>query len=239
MTTLFGWGAMFGSVSPSPYVIKADVQMQMLGLAFDRRIADLASVPKGKAPYAEDDGAVIEDSTFIRQHFEAKTGADLDAGLSDLARAGAWAFERMLEDHLVPIVVHERWVEGDNFDRGPAQFFTGIPEPMRAEVAANMREQVKNSLYAQGIGRHSRAERMQLAARDVAAAAALLGDKPFMLADHVTALDATAYGVLACCAAPIFESELPAMIAAHANLSAYMERMQARFFAQDRWPSMM
>ena len=239
MTSLFGWGAMFASVSPSPYVIKADIQMQMLGIPFDRRIADLASVPKGKAPYVEDDGAIIEDSTFIRRHFEAKLGADLDAGLSDLARAGAWAYGRMLEDHLTPIMVHERWVEGDNFDRGPAQFFMGVPEPMRAEVAANMREQVQSSLYAQGIGRHSRAERMRLAASDIAATAALLGDKAYMLTDHPTALDGTAYGVLACCAAPIFDSELPAMIDAHANLSAYMARMQQRFFAEDRWPSMM
>ncbi|MEQ1725191.1 MAG: glutathione S-transferase C-terminal domain-containing protein [Sphingopyxis sp.] len=238
MTTLFGWGAMFGSVSPSPYVIKADVQMQMLGLAFDRRIADLASVPKGKAPYVEDDGAIIEDTFFIRQHFEAKLGVDLNAGLSDTDRAHAWAFERMLENHLAWFMVHERWVEGDNFERGPVHFFAGIPEPMRAEVVASMREQVKNSIYGHGIGRHSRAERMQLAARDIAATAALLDDKPFMLADHVTALDAAAYGVLACCAAPIFESELPAMIAAHANLSAYLGRMQARFFAQDRWPPM-
>ncbi|MEQ1510095.1 MAG: glutathione S-transferase family protein [Sphingopyxis sp.] len=238
MTTLFGWGAMFGSVSPSPYVIKADVQMQMLGLTFDRQIADLASVPKGKAPYVEDDGAIIEDTFFIRQHFETKLGVDLDAGLPDATRAHAWAYERMLEDHLVPIIVHERWVEGDNFERGPVHFFAGIPEPMRAEVAASMREQVRAGLFAQGIGRHSRAERMQLATRDVAATAALLGDKAFMLADHPTALDGGAYGVLACCTAPIFDSELPAIIAAHPNLSAYMARMQARFFAEDRWPPM-
>ncbi|MEQ1688521.1 MAG: glutathione S-transferase family protein [Sphingopyxis sp.] len=239
MTTLFGWGAMFGSVSPSPFVIKSDVQMQMLGLTFDRAVADLASVTKGKAPYVEDDGATIEDSFFIRQHFETKIGTDLDATLSDDARAHAWAYTRMLEDHVVPIIVHERWVEGDNFDRGPVHFFGGIPEPMRAEVAASMREAVKNGLIAQGIGRHSRSEQMQLAERDIAATAALLGDKAFMLADHVTALDATAFGVLACCAAPIFDSELPAMIAAHANLTTYMARMQARFFAEDRWPPMM
>lgn len=239
MTTLYGWGPMFGAQSPSPFVAKADIQMQMFDIACTRAIADLDSVSKHKAPYVEDEGRIIEDSTFIRWHFERKLGVDLDEGLDDTQRATAWAFERMFEDRLTPIMAHERWIEGDNFERGPIHFFGGIPAPMRESAIQGAREAVRANLYGQGIGRHSRTERMQLAAKDIAAAAAFLGDKAFMLADYPTALDAIAYGTLAACAAPVFDSELKSIVAGHVNLVAYMKRMEERFYATERWPSMM
>lgn len=239
MTTLFGWGPMFGCQSPSPFVMKADIHLQMFGIPFDRALADLDSVAKRKAPYVEDEGSIIEDSTFIRLHFEAKLGADLDHGLSAEQRAVAAAAERMFEDRLTSIIGHERWIEGDNFERGPAIFFSAVPEPMRDTVIAETRDRVRSGYEISGIGRHSRAERMQLARRDIDAAAALLGEKPFFLADYATAIDGIAYGALSACTAPIFDTELKSMVAAHANLGAYLKRMEGRFFTADRWPSMM
>lgn len=92
-TTLFGWGRMFDLPSPSPYVTKTDIQMQMLGITFDRAIADLDTVDKHKAPYVNDGGTVVQDSAWIRKHFEAKTGIDLDQGLTAPQRAThmSWA----------------------------------------------------------------------------------------------------------------------------------------------------
>jgi hypothetical protein len=49
---------MFGAPSPSPYVIKCDMQLQMLGVNFTRAIADLEAVSKHKAPYVKDDGQI-------------------------------------------------------------------------------------------------------------------------------------------------------------------------------------
>lgn len=239
MTTLYGWGPMFGTPSPSPFVMKADIQLQLFGIAFDRAIADLESVSKHKAPYVEDAGSIIQDSTFIRWHFEEKLGVDLDEGLSDAGKATAWAFERMLEERLVQIMAYERWLEGDNFDRGPAMFFMGLPEPEHSQISDGAVAGLRAAMAANGIGRHNRDERMQLAMRDIAATSALLEDQSFLLGDFPTALDAVAYGVLAACAAPIFETRLKDMVASHANLVAYLERMEARFFGEDRWPSMM
>ena len=189
MTTLFGWGPMFGLPCPSPFVMKADIQLQLFGVAFDRAIADLDSVSKHKAPYVQDDGQIIQDSTFIRWHFEKKLGVDLDEGLSEAGKATAWAFERMLEDRLARIEGHERWLEGDNFERGPAMFFLGAPEAVRAQVIANAVAGVRT-------------------------------------------------GVIAGCTAPIFDTPLKAMVASHANLVAYLERMKDRFFQPNRWPAM-
>lgn len=239
MTTLYGWGPMFGTQSPSPFVAKADIQMQMFDIPCDRATANLDSVSKHKAPYVEDDGVIIEDSTFIRWHFEKKLGVDLNEGLTREQRATAWALERMLEDRLSPIMANERWLQADNFARGPALFFLGVPEAMRADVIAGAISSFETGHQLSGIGRHSREERMLLAAKDIAAVADLLGEKAFVLADYPTAVDAAAYGVIAACTAPVFDTPLRDIVASHPNLIAYLARMEERFFAVERWPSMM
>lgn len=96
--TLFGWGPLFGVRGPSPFVLKTEIELQMLGVDFTRAIADLETVKKHKAPYVKlDDDTLIEDSTFIRLHFEAALGKDLDNGLTAEQRAASWGLERMLE----------------------------------------------------------------------------------------------------------------------------------------------
>ena len=140
MITLYGWGPMFGCPSPSPFVMKADIQLQMLGLDFDRAIADLDSVPKHKAPYVIDDGKLVEDSDFIRKHFETKLGRGLYDGMSSKEVALSWALERMAGGQLTKIMAYERWMKDANFEKGPAQFFNDVPAPARAGVIREVRQ---------------------------------------------------------------------------------------------------
>jgi glutathione S-transferase len=236
MTTLYGFGPAFGVPSPSPFVLKCDMQLQMLAVPFERAIADLESVPKHKAPYVEDEGRIIEDSTFIRLHFEQKLGLDLDAGLTPTERGAAWGLERMLEDRLAMIMVHERWLEDANFERGPRQFFLRVPEPAREAACEEVRQRLRAMMVGHGIGRHSRAERMLLAARDISAVAAVLGDKTYLFGDRPSAVDAATFGVLASCAASVFDSPLAGLVCEHANLVSYLDRLEARYFANVTWP---
>ena len=238
MTTLFGWGPMFGVRGPSPFVLKTDIQLQMLGVRFERAIADLEAVPKHKAPYVRDGEQLIEDSTFIRAHFERKLDRHLDARLTRDQRAAAWALERMLEDRLYFIAVQERWLEDTNFYRGPAQFFGGVPEAQRAAVISDVRDGLRQMLTRHGLGRHSRAERMELAARDIAAVADTLGEKNFLFGPEPSAADAATFGMLSACASRFFDSPLPDLVEKHPELIAYLQRMDDRFFRDVSWPSL-
>ena len=132
--TLFVTRAGFGLPDVSPFVLKTEVQLQMAGLAYERVSAVPPQAPKGKLPYIDDHGAVVSDSTFIRAHIERTYGLDLDAGLDAPQRAQAWAIERLLEDHLYFAMVWFRWIDPDNFARGPAQFANDAPEAERAAV---------------------------------------------------------------------------------------------------------
>lgn len=239
MTTLYGWGPMFGCPSPSPYVMKSDIQLQMLGVEFDRAIADLDSVSKKKAPYVEDDGEIIEDSNFIRAHFEKKLGRSLMDGLTPAQQAQSWAFERMAEGHLNAVMAGERWMIDENFNKGPAMFFMGAPEPMRSQIMKETRDGIRATRYGSGIGRHSRDEQLQLAAWDIAAIAAQLGDQRFLFGDEPTVADASVSAVLISSATPYFDTPLTDLVIQHGNLVSYIKRMRETYLAEGVWPELM
>ena len=138
---------------------------------------------------------MIGDSTFIRDHIEKTYSIDLDVGLTPLQRAQAWTIERMLEDHLYWAEVHERWVDDVNFAKGPATFFDRVPEAMRDAMRSETRERVKATLHAQGMGRHTREEIVDLANRSLGALAMQIGDKPYLMGAKPCGADATAFAV--------------------------------------------
>ncbi len=133
MITLYGFGAGFGLPEISPFVTKTEVQLKMAGLAYRKEKAKPPASPKGQLPYIVDEAETIANSTFIRAHLEAKYGFDFDAPLSLQARAQAWAFERMIEHHVYWALVGARWVDADNFAKGPCAF-------LRRRAGASARE---------------------------------------------------------------------------------------------------
>lgn len=237
MMTLYGWGPMFDCPSPSPFVMKSEIQLQMLGADFNRAFADLDAVSKRKAPYLRDGDLLVQDSNFIRAHVEAKLGRSLLDGLDDQQRAASWALERMAEDHLVGNIVIERWMKDGNFNKGPAQFFGDVPEAMRATVTRQAREEVAAIQRGRGLARHTEAERMQLAAWDLEAIASQLAGQDYLFGDHPTAADASVAAVLISAATEYFDTPLSGLVRGHGNLVDYMERMRGRYFARNLWPS--
>ena len=125
----------FGLPEISPFVTKTEVQLKMAGLAYRKERAMPPASPKGQLPYIVDEAETIANSTFIRAHIEGKYGFDFDAPLSLQARAQAWAFERMIEHHVYWALVGARWVDGDNFAKGPSHFFDGAPDASAREAA--------------------------------------------------------------------------------------------------------
>ncbi len=212
MITLYTFGPGFGPPDPSR--------------------TGFRTAPKGKLPYIDDGGEKIADSTFIRRHLENKHGIDFDRGLSREERATAWAFEKMAEDHLYWAIVEARWVDDANFAKGPNMFFRRIPAPLRPVVVAMIRRRVRQSLYAHGLGRHSRAEIGELGARSIDAIADFLGSKPFFFGREPTGVDATLFAFAAGALCPVFTAPLRSAAERHENLRAYVGRMTARYYPE-------
>ncbi|KRA35103.1 glutathione S-transferase [Rhodanobacter sp. Root627] len=220
----------------SPFVIKTEVQLKMAGLAYERVPMIPPQAPLGKLPFIHDHGEVVSDSTFIRAHIERKYGVDLDAGLDARQRAQAWAIERLLEDHLYFAMVWFRWIDPENFARGPARFADSVPEPQRAQRREQMQAGKRAELQAQGIGRHSPQGIAALGVRSIDAVAALLGQQPYLMGASPSGVDATALGMLACVLTPFFDTPLQRAAAARPNLVAYVAHMMQRYYPAHVWP---
>ena len=226
---LHTFGPHFGLPDASPFVIKAMTILKMADLPYTELPSDVRKAPKGKLPVLVDDGTIVPDSTFIRLYLERTRGIDLDVGLTASERATGWAIERMMENHFYWLVVQERWLDDNNFRRGPIQLFDRLPRIARPLIGSLVRREIRRTLHAQGVGRHSESERMSLARGDLDSLATLLGDKPYLFGDKPHGADATLFA----CAASIYRTDLQPKIsslaASHANLRAYADRMMGRY----------
>lgn len=234
MVKLHVFGPGFGLIDPSPFVAKAHTLLRIAGVPYEPVRGDVRKAPKGKFPVMDDDGEIIADSTFIRLHIEKKYGFDFDAGLTQEQRGYAWAIDKMLEDHLYWPVLSERWLEPENFARGPAHFFNGLPAPLRPLIRRMVVKQVRRNAHGHGMGRHTKDERTYLAGRAITAIAQALGDKPYLMGDKPCGADATVYAFLTASLCETFESDVRGQVKKHANLLAYVQRMQEKYFPESQ-----
>lgn len=231
MIKLYGFGPNFGLPEISPYVTKTEIHLRMAGLDYVKEISRPDTSPKGQLPWIDDDGTRVADSTFIRVHLERKYGMDFDEGLNPVERAQAWAVERMLENHFGWSMVYFRWLDPDNFAKGPSHFFDGAPEGVREDVLSRVRA----NMVGIGMARHSAAEIVELGDQSLAALSLMLGDKPFMMGERPCGMDATCTAMLAGLITPYFDSPLRRRAEAYDNLVAYTDRMMAGFYPEFPW----
>jgi glutathione S-transferase len=237
MITLYGFGPGFGLPEISLFVTKTEVQLKMAGLNYRKAKALPPASPKGQLPYIVDDAESVADSTFIRAHIEGKYGFDFDAPLNLQQRAQAWAFERMIEHHVYWALVGARWVDAGNFAKGPAHFFDDAPEYLRDKLREDAQFRVAENYLLSGLGRHAPDDDVDLAVRSLLALSVQLGDKPYLMGDTPCGTDATAFGALAGILTPFFDSPLRQRTEQFGNLTAYVERMMARYYPGHAWTS--
>jgi glutathione S-transferase len=137
----------------------------------------------------------------------------------------------MMEEHLYWAVGYYVYMQDDIWaNYKPIAF--GICSPEEYEiVTSQIRENVRQALHAQGMGRHSRSEICELGNADTSALADYLGDKRYFMGDDPTSLDATAYAFLAPLIYAGYESPLNSHARSFANLRSYCERMRGRYYS--------
>ena len=230
MITLHTSGSYFGLPDPSPFVVKAMMLLKMSSVPFECKPMSFREAPKSKVPYIRDGDLLLGDSHFIARHLEKQHGVDISGGHAQIDLAKGWAVARMLEDHLYFLIVHDRWANDRNFDKGPRQFFKMAPAPIRPFVTWMIRRKVRKMLHAQGMGRHTDAERLELARGDVNAVETLLGKGTYILGGHISEVDATAFAFLTSAACKHFDSRMADDIRSRPALMAYLGRVRDRFF---------
>jgi len=154
MITPNGFGAGFGLPEISPFVTKTS-PAQDAGLAYRKQRAMPPASPKGQLPISTMKAEHRRFRPSFARISEQKYGFDFDAGLGQRERAQAWAFERMIEHHVYWGLIGARWVDPDNFAKGPAHFFRRAPEDRREKLREDAQFRVAENYLLSGLGRHA------------------------------------------------------------------------------------
>ena len=232
MIKLFQFAPAFGLPNASPFCMKLETYLRMAALPFELvNSGDVMKAPKGKLPYIDDGGTIVADTTFIIDYLKRRYGDPLDAALSPTERAVATAFQRLIEENLYWALVHVRWAEDAGWAKTREAFFGAMPVPLRWFVPALARRGLRAEMRGHGMGRHSAAEIHAIGCRDVTAIADFLADKPFMLGEQPTSLDATAHAFLANLLWAPVDSPILRHAQSRPTLEAYCRRMKQRYFA--------
>lgn len=232
MIRLHQFAPAFGLPNASPFCMKLETYLRMVGLPYELvNSGDVLRAPKGKLPFIDDDGTRVADTSFIIEYLKGRYGDPLDAALSPEQAAVATAFQRLLEEDLYWAVVQTRWVEDAGWQTTRDAFFGALPVPLRWIVPPLARRGLRSEMRGHGMGRHGAAEIHAIGCRDVTAVADFLADKPFMLGESPTSLDATAHAFLANLLWAPVDSPIQRHARARPTLEAYCQRMKARYFA--------
>jgi glutathione S-transferase len=218
-----------GLPTAGPFGLKLEACLRMAGVAYERRFEDdVRKGPKRKSPWIEHGGVRMGDTELILAHL----GVDPDAGLSAEQRARSHVLRRTLEESFHAVLEWEMFVHDDGWAHTLRLFDGKMPSVLVPLVGWFVRRQFRHHLYERGIGRHAPAEIAAFGKADLDALVALLGDREWLVADHPTRIDASAFGLLAL---PI-RSGLPTPVATWAReqptLVAFVERARARFFPE-------
>jgi glutathione S-transferase len=238
MITLYGHIPAWGLPDMSPYVTKIDCYMRMVGLEHQLVMlpdGDLTKTPKGKLPVIDDDGTVVADSSFILEYLKEKYGDPLDAHLTDVERAIAFSFWRLMDESFYWYLIQMRYRRDEDFalyDPFWGIFLSFVPPEERAEPVRAFRENILNEFFHSGRGRHSAEDVEHLAFREYDAVATYLGDKPYLMGDRPTSVDASIYSFLLHAMRVPFESPIKDYGSSIPALVAYLDRMFERYYPE-------
>lgn len=232
MITVYQYPRLLGIPNMSPFCLKLEAWLRMTGIKYDiREVADPRKGPKGKLPFIRDDELELSDTCLIIDYLNKQHNLQIDDHLSPSDRAVALAFERMLSEHLYWALLYNRWVD-DNWAKIKDAFFATLPSVLRGVVPVIAQKNIKNELDGHGMGRHSRDEIYEFANQDLKAISDFLADKPYLMGDQISTVDATLYAFLCNILDVHLRSPMKDYLHKCKNLVAYNERVGQQLFPE-------
>ena len=231
MIVLYQFESSLGVHNPSPFCLKLETYLRMVELPYQVVTdASVQKAPKQKFPYIQDGDRIIADSGFIIDYLTQTYGDSLDQHLTPQEHAIALAFRRLMEENLYWAVAYSRWIEAANWPKTRQAYFADLPPVIRSIVPELVRREIARNLNGHGIGRHTRDEVYAIGKRDIQAISDFLDDKPFLMGEQVTSLDATGYGFLTNLLKASTHSPLSEYSLQLKNLKDYCDRVNTQFW---------
>jgi glutathione S-transferase len=220
--------------NPSPFCMKLEGYLRLSGRPF--RVVEASNprrAPKGQMPFVEINGRRVGDSNLIIAELEAAATEPVDGWLDARQKALAHLVVRTLEDHFHWASVYARWVDPEGFPawRRAMAPSMGMPAFVLGPMMTLARRLIARRVRGHGLGRHGPEEIYRLAEADLAAAAAVLEDKPFLFGDRLAVADLALAAFVGGVVEMPWQGGLDRALAGHPALPAHYERVLAVVFA--------
>lgn len=230
MILLYQWPRGRKIPNLGPFCMKLEAYLRISGLEYKvTSTTSLGKSPKKTMPFVDLDGTLISDSQIIIDILEQRRPNPMDFHLTLEQRAQTVAYRGMLEAHLIPIVVHFRWVDESGWGQFGPIVFAKVPAPIRSFIGGLVRRNVIKRLYGLGVSRHTVSELSEFARADISAVANLLGTKQFVFGSQVSTLDLVVFSVMGNILEGEVDMPLVEIVKNHQNLVDHTYRMLALF----------
>lgn len=216
--------------TPSPFGLKVLTWMRLHDVPYTMHVENNPGKgPKKKCPWALVGGELIGDSEHILSAIAKRRGIERDAGLSREQLALATATRLMLEEHYHQIWEHELFIYEGGWKRG-IEFFDQLPPGIRVVLRNVVRRQLRNQLFARGVGRHDHAQIVELGVQVLDSIDTLIGGDDYFFGNAPTDIDAVVFAFMALTQWTPVRSELWEHYRSLDRVNAYCDRMRQRCF---------
>ena len=232
MIKLYSFGASMGVMDPSPFVVKVDAFLRISGLPYETfpNFNNIKKSPKGKLPFIEDDDHKIADSSFIIDYLTKKYQLSLDNFLTAEQKAVSHLMTKSLDENLYWCLVYSRWIEDDTWPLISKTFFGELPWPLKLFLPNLIRKGVKKNLHGQGIGRHSKAQILEITKQSFSALSTLLAEQAYFFGDQPCSFDATVYASLCEFISVDFDNDFNRLAKGYDNLVQFCQRIEKNYY---------
>ena len=230
MLELWQFGEAWGLPNISPFCIKTETYLKMAQVPFKICIQNNPNKsPNGRLPYIKDGGTIITDSSSIIEYTKTKFGDPLDSKLTVGEKNDLVVYQHLFEDSLYWVTVYGRWFTNEGWEVYAPTIAKLFPPGLGFLKAIVRRDMLKQMDY-QGISQRSADEVFSIGRKNLQAASAFLGEKPYFLGNKMSSLDASAYGALISIMWAPFENRLKQDAKSFPNLEKYCQRIKSAFY---------
>jgi len=211
--------------STSPFCGKLEYYLRYHKIPFEV-IIDFDSGPKGKWPFIELNGEIMGDSTLIINKLNKEFNVNLDLDLTKEQKSISSAFQSLIEEHAYFVLVYLRW--SVHWKVTKAVYFQKMPWIIRHIIPEYViKPTVMKNLRAQGMGRHSEEEIIEMGLKDYQAVSDYLGDKQFFFGSKISSIDIIIFTFVESVSDIPLENKLKAELLKMPNLMAHKERVRS------------
>jgi glutathione S-transferase len=226
-------GRPWGMPNMGPFCIKLETYLRMAGWGYEWQRSDFRRAPKGKIPYVSLDGELVGDSQLILQRLERSRAAagqpTLDDWLDGTQHAIGHAVQRMLDEGTYFALLHLRWTDDAGWETYRPALARSLG-PIKVALPL-IRRSINKRQHSQGTGRHATTDIEDMAIADLTSLAAIISDNAFLLGDRPSTYDSSAFASIEATVGFPVMSRTRAFALQHPVLSAYRERVRAKWWS--------